>query len=185
MPWRASRGLGTVPRWAGVGHLDRGMPCRAGEVSDTLRESDTVGTTCLAGKVPESLTAKVSDTLRESGTVATACLAGKVPESLTAKGVRHHRWDDQFLDLSTSLLAAIQGIMARSLEPTCSIWDSALMRRRDVSVGAPAAFSRMNFLAYSPVWMATRASRMAWRVCSVTILGPVSYSPNSALFEIE
>src|SRR5690606_14272632 len=85
MPWRASRGLGTVPRWAGVGHLDRGMPCRAGEVSDTLRESDTVATTCLAGKVPESLTAKVSDTLRESGTVATACLAGKVPESLTAK----------------------------------------------------------------------------------------------------
>src|SRR5690606_4651921 len=92
---------------------------------------------------------------------------------------------DQSLDLSTSMLAAIQGIMARSLPPTCSICDSALMRRREVSVGAPAAFSRMNFLAYSPVWMATRASRMAWRVCSVTILGPVSYSPDSALFEME
>ncbi|CPL70958.1 Uncharacterised protein [Bordetella pertussis] len=43
----------------------------------------------------------------------------------------------------------------------------------------------MNFLAYSPVWMAVRHSRIAWRVASVTTFGPVSYSPNSALFEIE
>src|SRR5690606_28246732 len=56
----------------------------------------------------------------------------------------------QFLDLSTSLLAAIQGIMARSLPPTCSICDSALMRRREGSVGAPAACSRVKVLAYSP-----------------------------------
>ncbi|CUJ61037.1 Uncharacterised protein [Achromobacter xylosoxidans] len=75
--------------------------------------------------------------------------------------------------------------MARSLPPTTSICDSALMRRREVSVGAPAAFSRMNFLAYSPVWMSVRHWRMALRVSSVTIFGPVSYSPNSALFEIE
>src|SRR5690606_1349679 len=57
---------------------------------------------------------------------------------------------------STSLLAAIQGIMARSLAPTCSISDSAFRRRRDMSVGAPAAFSRMKLLAYSPVWISLR-----------------------------
>lgn len=28
----------------------------------------------------------------------------------------------QFLDLSTSLLALIHGIIARSFSPTCSIW---------------------------------------------------------------
>src|SRR5690606_4351752 len=91
----------------------------------------------------------------------------------------------QFLDLSTSLLAAIQGIMARSLPPTCSICDSALMRRREMSVGAPAAFSRMKFLAYSPVWMSVRHLRMAFLVSSVTMVGPVTYSPYSALFEME
>ena len=50
---------------------------------------------------------------------------------------------------------------------------------------APAAFSRMKRLAYSPFWMSVRHWRMAARVSSVTIFGPVSYSPNSALFEIE
>ena len=37
---------------------------------------------------------------------------------------------DQFLLLSTSWLAAIQGIMERSLVPTCSMGCSALRRRR-------------------------------------------------------
>src|SRR5690606_10441804 len=62
-------------------------------------------------------------------------------------GRLHDQLINQFLLWSTSLLAAIQGIMARNFEPTCSICDSALMRRREVSVGAPAAFSRMKFLA--------------------------------------
>src|SRR3546814_7986033 len=75
--------------------------------------------------------------------------------------------------------------MARSLPPTSSICDSALMRRREISVGAPAAFSRMKFLAYSPVWMSVRHWRMAFFVSSVTMRGPVTYSPYSALLEIE
>ena len=53
----------------------------------------------------------------------------------------------QFLDLSTSLLALIQGIIARSFSPTTSIGCSAVRRRRDSSVGAPARFSRMKLLA--------------------------------------
>ena len=54
------------------------------------------------------------------------------------------------------------------------------------SVGAPARFSRMKLLAYSPVWMSLQhlASSPAC-VSSVTIFGPVTYSPYSALFEIE
>jgi hypothetical protein len=38
------------------------------------------------------------------------------------------------------LFFAIHGIIARSFAPTCSIWCSAVIRRRDCSVGAPARF---------------------------------------------
>jgi hypothetical protein len=62
---------------------------------------------------------------------------------------------------------------------------SAVRRRRDSSVGAPARFSRMKLLAYSPVWMSLSTLRIASFVSSVTIFGPVTYSPYSALFEIE
>src|SRR5690606_18850113 len=91
----------------------------------------------------------------------------------------------QLRDLSTSLFALIQGIIARSFSPTTSIGCSDIMRRRDSSVGAPARFSRMNCLAYSPLWMRSSAVFIAFLVSAVTIVGPVTYSPNSALFEIE
>src|SRR5205085_11669369 len=87
--------------------------------------------------------------------------------------------------LSTSLLALIHGIIARSFSPTTSIGCSAVRRRREISVGAPARFSRMKLFAYSPVWMSLSAWRMACLVCSVTTFGPVTYSPHSALFETE
>src|SRR6266705_430276 len=90
----------------------------------------------------------------------------------------------QFRDWSTSLFFLIHGIIERSLAPTCSIECSAVSRRRDNSVGAPARFSRMKSFAYSPLWMRARASRIACLVAVVTIFGPVTYSPYSALFEI-
>ena len=92
---------------------------------------------------------------------------------------------DQLRDLSTSLLALIQGIIARSFSPTTSIWCSSVRRRRLISVGAPALFSRMKLFAYSPVWMSFKACFIASLVSALTIFGPVTYSPYSALFEIE
>src|SRR6478609_2919112 len=86
---------------------------------------------------------------------------------------------------STSLFFLIQGIMARSCSPTTSIECSEVRRRRDCRVGAPARFSMMKLLAYSPVWMSFRHCFMAFLVSSVTIFGPVTYSPYSALLEIE
>ena len=44
-----------------------------------------------------------------------------------------------------------QGIIARNCSPTTSIECSAVSRRRESSVGAPARFSRMKLFAYSPV----------------------------------
>src|SRR4051812_38710980 len=86
---------------------------------------------------------------------------------------------------STSLFFLIQGIMARSCSPTTSIELSALRRRRDCSVGAPARFSMMKLLAYSPVWMSFRTCFITFLVSSVMMRGPVTYSPYSALLEIE
>src|SRR6185503_8487694 len=87
--------------------------------------------------------------------------------------------------VSTSLFLRIHGIIARSFSPTFSMSCSARSRRLALSVGAPARFSRMNERAYSPFWMRARHSFIAWREASPITFGPVSYSPNSALFEIE
>jgi len=67
---------------------------------------------------------------------------GRFTDSVVARQLR---------DRSTRRLALIQGIMARSFSPTCSIWCSAVKRRRACRVGAPARFSRMKLFAYSPV----------------------------------
>ena len=70
---------------------------------------------------------------------------------------------------STSLLALIQGIIARSFSPTTSIGCSAIIRRRDSKVGAPARFSRMNCLAYSPVWIRSSARFIAARELLISL----------------
>src|SRR4029077_15656269 len=84
---------------------------------------------------------------------------------------------------STSLFFLIQGIIERSFSPTTSIECCDVIRRRDISVGAPGRFSRMKSRAYSPDWIRASASFIACFVCAVTIFGPVTYSPYSALFE--
>ena len=43
----------------------------------------------------------------------------------------------------------------------------------------------MKSFAYSPVWMRVSISFIASLVAGVTIFGPLTYSPYSALFEIE
>ena len=79
----------------------------------------------------------------------------------------------------------IHGIISRSRAPTFSIGSSAVMRRCESSPGAPARFSSPKSLAYSPVWMRCSASFMRFLTPSSMIFGPVTYSPYSALLEIE
>src|SRR5258706_14104659 len=100
-------------------------------------------------------------------------------------GPARNRPGHQFLDVSTSLFLLIQGIIARSFSPTFSMSCSARSRRRALSVGAPARFSRMKSRAYSPDWMRARHSFIAWRASAPITLVPETYSPYSALFEIE
>src|ERR1700712_1651349 len=93
--------------------------------------------------------------------------------------------EGQFFDWSTKRFFLIHGIIARNCSPTTSIGCSAVIRRRDIKVGAPARFSTMKLFAYSPVWMSFRTCFIAFLVSSVMMRGPVTYSPYSALFEIE
>src|SRR5215813_6980053 len=99
-------------------------------------------------------------------------------------GVTRYR-APQFREVSTRRFFLIQGIISRSRAPTFSIGSSAVMRLRESSVGAPARFSSTNYLAYSPDWMRYRISFMRLLLPSSMILGPETYSPYSALFEIE
>lgn len=79
----------------------------------------------------------------------------------------------------------IHGIISRSRAPTFSIGSSAVMRRRLSSSGAPARFSRTKSFAYSPVWMRPRISFMRARVPASITFGPLTYSPYSALLDME
>src|SRR6188508_1306945 len=103
-----------------------------------------------------------------------------LPRDDRMRPVRH-----QLRLVSTSLFFLIHGIMARSFSPTTSMSCSASSRRLAFSVGAPARFSRMKSRAYSPDWMRARHSFIAFFDSSPMTLGPVTYSPYSALFEIE
>ena len=81
------------------------------------------------------------------------------------------------VQLSSSLVSTrrfflIHGIISRSFAPTFSIGCSAVMRRRDSSVGAPARFSRTKSFAYSPVWMRCRISFIALARALVDDLRP-------------
>jgi hypothetical protein len=63
--------------------------------------------------------------------------------------------------VSTILPLEIQGIIARSFSPTCSIWCSSLMRRDPaggLEVGWPTAFSCMKSRTNLPVWMSLRTA---------------------------
>ncbi len=74
----------------------------------------------------------------------------------------------------------IHGIIARSFSPTTSICDSAIRRRLLISVGAPARFSMMKLLAYSPVWMSLS---IVFIRAGFETLVEAGYAPEMAYFE--
>ena len=91
----------------------------------------------------------------------------------------------QFFALSTSLFLPIHGIMPRSFAPTSSIWWLSFMRRMPLKREPPALYSCIQSDVNLPVWMSCRTRFISALVSAVMMRGPETYSPHSAVFEIE
>src|ERR1700755_160000 len=91
----------------------------------------------------------------------------------------------QFLVLSTNAPFLIHGIMSRSFSPTCSIGCCASLARVALNEVWLTLFSSIQSRANLPDWMSASTLRISFLVSSVTIRGPVTYSPYSAVLEIE
>src|SRR6187200_1627672 len=103
---------------------------------------------------------------------------------MRARQKQKRLWD-QFLLLSTSALALIQGIMARSFSPTCSIGCSASLARVALNEVWLTLFSSIQLRVNLPDWMSASTFFISFLVSSVMMRGPVTYSPYSAVLEIE
>src|SRR3954467_8026613 len=91
----------------------------------------------------------------------------------------------QFFDLSTSAPFLIHGIMSRSLAPTSSIGCAASLARVALNEVWLTLFSSIQSRANLPDWMSLSTRFISFLVSSVTMRGPVTYSPYSAVLEIE
>src|SRR5436190_16768686 len=92
---------------------------------------------------------------------------------------------DQFLLRSTSARCLIQGIISRSLAPTCSIGCSASLARVALNEVWLTLFSSIQSLTKRPDWISARMFFISALVSGVTTRGPETYSPYSAVLEIE
>src|ERR1700730_1204785 len=91
----------------------------------------------------------------------------------------------QFFALSTSAFALIHGIMARSFSPTCSIGCCASLARVALNEVWLTLFSSIQLRVKRPDWISARIFFISARVSAVITRGPGTYSPYSAVFEIE
>src|SRR5216117_473835 len=91
----------------------------------------------------------------------------------------------QFLVLSTRAPFLIHGIMSRSFAPTSSIGCSASLARVALNEVWLTLFSSIQSRANLPPWMSARTRFISALVSAVTMRGPVTYSPYSAVLEIE
>src|ERR1700690_3112083 len=91
----------------------------------------------------------------------------------------------QFLVLSTSAPFLIHGIMSRSLAPTSSIGCWASLARVALNEVWLTLFSSIQSRANLPDWMSSSTRFISFLVSPVTMRGPVTYSPYSAVLEIE
>src|SRR5579884_2291436 len=91
----------------------------------------------------------------------------------------------QFRLLSTSARCLIHGIISRSLAPTCSIGCSASLVRIALNEVWFTLFSSIQSLTKRPDWMSPKMRFISALVCGVTTRGPETYSPYSAVLEIE
>src|SRR5579871_2908769 len=105
-------------------------------------------------------------------------------ETLAAQAP-HHEDEHQFFVLSTSAPFLIQGIMSRSFSPTCSIGCWASLARVALNEVWLTRFSSIQSRVNLPDWMSSSTRFISALVSLVMMRGPETYSPYSAVFEIE
>src|ERR1700733_885848 len=98
--------------------------------------------------------------------------------AMTARG-------PQFFVLSTSAPFLIHGIMSRSLAPTSSIGWVASLARVALNEVWLTLFSSIQSRAKRPDWMSASTRFISALVSALTMRGPETYSPYSAVLEIE
>src|SRR5579863_4387221 len=91
----------------------------------------------------------------------------------------------QLRALSTSLFLPIHGIIARSFAPTSSIGCAFTRARVALKEVWLTLFSSIQSRVKRPDWMSVSTRFISAFVSGVMMRGPVTYSPNSAVLEIE
>src|SRR3954470_3388349 len=91
----------------------------------------------------------------------------------------------QFRLLSTSAFCLIHGIIPRRRSPTCSIGCAAMRARVALKEVWLTRFSSIQSRVNLRDWMSSRTRLISAFVSAVMMRGPVTYSPYSAVFEIE
>src|ERR1700689_1745320 len=91
----------------------------------------------------------------------------------------------QFFALSTSLFLPIQGIMARNFSPTSSIGWALARARIALNEVWLTRFSSIQSRVNLPDWISPSTRFISAFVSGVMRRGPETYSPYSAVLEIE
>src|SRR5215204_231442 len=91
----------------------------------------------------------------------------------------------QFRLLSTRAFCLIQGIIPRRRSPTSSIGCDAILARVALNEVWLTLFSSIQSRVNLPDWMSVSTRFISDFVSAVMMRGPVTYSPYSAVLEIE
>src|SRR6185437_4081419 len=120
-------------------------------------------------------------TLAVAGLVGLALVAGESKRGRPDEGSRADDGDAQhprqFLLRSTSARCLIQGIISRSLAPTCSIGCSASLARVALNEVWLTLFSSIQSLVKRPDWMSVKTFFISAFTSGVMTRGPETYSP--------
>src|SRR6478735_1756193 len=113
------------------------------------------------------------------------CVGGPHGSRRACRAPHHEGRKVQFFVLSTKAPFLIHGIMSRSLAPISSIGWVASLARVALNEVWLTLFSSIQSRANLPDWMSLSTRFISFLVSSVTMRGPLTYSPYSAVLEIE
>src|ERR1700722_17857659 len=113
------------------------------------------------------------------------CPAGTGDERIVVRSLAWGSRRLQFFALSTSLFLPIQGIMARNFSPTSSIGWALARARIALNEVWLTRFSSIQSRGNLPDWISPSTLFISAFVSGVMRRGPETYSPYSAVLEIE
>jgi hypothetical protein len=103
----------------------------------------------------------------------------------TMRAVARRRPTVQFFALSAKAFFPIHGIMARSFSPTSSIGWMTILARAALNEVWFTRFASIQLRVKLPDRMSLSTRFISFLVSSVIMRGPLTYSPYSAVLEIE